>query len=240
MKRLKRVALLLITLTMLMSAVVANAAVSQDTLSKVQAKIVEAGVPNSVATSMVDYISTTNMSAADANALIGKISSLESKYAGVDFNSKDITASEKQQYFAEAQSVAQSFGMNLTIGDDNKITVTDFRSTDLGTYKAADLKETVLGSDSSKLKEALTLVVDAQLVSDDAKVPTVDGGKNTTTTTDANGNQVTLFDAAVKNPIMATEMKKTASNNGNLLLAGVMLIALGGTVYAVSRKKVVA
>lgn len=239
MKRLKRVALLLITLTMLMSAVVANAAVSQDTLSKVQAKIVEAGVPNSVATSMVDYISTTNMSAADANALIGKISSLESKYAGVDFNSKDITASEKQQYFAEAQSVAQSFGMNLTIGDDNKITVTDFRSTGLGTYKAADLKETVLGSDSSKLKEALTLVVDAQLVSDDAKVPTVDGGKNTTTT-DANGNQGTLFDAAVKNPIMATEMKKTASNNGNLLLAGAMLIALGGTVYAVSRKKVVA
>ncbi len=240
MKRLKRVALLLITLTMLMSAVVANAAVSQDTLSKVQAKLAEAGVPNSVATSMVDYLATSNMSAADANAICGKISSLEAKYAGVDFNSKDTTTAEKQQYLSDAKSLAASFGMNLTVGDDYKVTVTDFKGTDLGTYKAAELKETVLGSDSSKVKDAVMLIVDAQLITDDEKVPTVDGGKNTTTTTDANGNQVTLFDAAVKNPIMATEMKKTASNNGNLLLAGAMLIALGGTVYAVSRKKVVA
>ena len=239
MKRLKRVALLLITLTMLMSAVVANAAVSQDTLSKVQAKLAEAGVPNSVATSMVDYLATSNMSAADANAICGKISSLEAKYAGVDFNSKDTTTAEKQQYLSDAKSLAASFGMNLTVGDDYKVTVTDFKGTDLGTYKAAELKETVLGSDSSKVKDAVMLIVDAQLITDDEKVPTVDGGKNTTTT-DANGNQVTLFDAAVKNPIMATEMKKTASNNGNLLLAGAMLIALGGTVYAVSRKKVVA
>lgn len=239
MKRLKRVALLLITLTMLMSAVVANAAVSQDTLSKVQAKLAEAGVPNSVATSMVDYLATSNISAADANAICGKISSLEAKYAGVDFNSKDTTTAEKQQYLSDAKSLAASFGMNLTVGDDYKVTVTDFKGTGLGTYKAAELKETVLGSDSSKVKDAVMLIVDAQLITDDEKVPTVDGGKNTTTT-DANGNQVTLFDAAVKNPIMATEMKKTASNNGNLLLAGAMLIALGGTVYAVSRKKVVA
>ena len=240
MKRLKRVALLLITLTMLMSAVVASAAVSQDTLSKVQAKLGEAGVPNSIATSMVDYLATSNISAADANAISGKISSLNAKYAGVDFYSKDTTKAEKQKYLSDAKSLAASFGMNLTVGDDYKITVTDFKGTDLGTYKAAELKDTVLGADSSKVKEALMLIVDEQLITDDEKVPTVDGGKNTTTTTDANGNQVTLFDAAVKNPIMATEMKKTPSNNGNLLLAGAMLIALGGTVYAVSRKKVVA
>lgn len=230
MKRLKRVALLLITLTMLMSAVVANAAVSQDTLSKVQAKLGEAGVPSNAIVSIIDYVSANNISAADANALCGKIDSLVAKYGNKELNRDNFTKNELLALYEDAKATAQSFGMNMNLDADNElIEVISYSGSSLGVYTPSQLKKIALGIDTEKLKEALMLLVEAQVTSgDDAGVA------------DTTENGVTLFDAAVKNPIMATEMKKTASNNGNLLLAGAMLIALGGTVYAVSRKKVVA
>ena len=239
MKRLKRVALLLITLTMLMSAVVANAAISQDTLSKVQAKLGEAGVQANAITGIIDYLSVKGLSAADANALCGKVDSLVAKYGNKELNRDNFTRNELLALYEDGKSTAQAFGMNMNLDADNElIEVISYSGSSLGVYTPAQLKKIALGINTDKLKEALMLIVENQITGvEDEAVPDVNGGK---VTTDSNGNQVTLFDAAVKNPIMATEMKKTASNNGNLLLAGVALLALGGTVYAVSRKKVMA
>lgn len=236
MKRLKRVGLLLISMTLLMSTTVFAATASGEALTKVRAKLIEAGVPTAFVQSIIVQIVEVPLTKSQADVLVGKIDSLKAEVGGRTTKSQ-FKDGELANMLLDAQSTAQSFGLNLSIAKDNTITVYDRNGSALTTETPTQLKAVALGIDTEKLKEAIYLALDyndalkSDLSSQDNGVKNVANGSTSGTTDSIQ---------TLPNLIMATALKQTGTNNGNLLVAGCGLMAVAGIVFVASRRRVLA
>lgn len=222
---------MLLAMTLLMSTSV-FAVTENEALDNVKNKLTAAGVPTEYIPAMIDHLSNQLLTKSEADLLAGKVDSLKAQI-GDRTNKGEFKVDELQNIFKDADATAQSFGLDLIINDDKSITVYDMANkVNLATNKPAELKKIALGIDTVLLKEAIYAAVEySQVVVDrldkENQVPNVGGSTG-------NGGVTGNY------PIMATPMKKTATNNGNILVAGMGLLAVAGAVLVFAKKKSVA
>lgn len=125
---------------------------------------------------------------------------------GTKTEASQFTPEEKDQVIAKVQTAATSVGLVITKSGDTVKVLNASTGAVVGTATTTEATTIAKNLDTTKITEAVTLAKEY------SKVAT---GSTTT---------------------QATAMKKTATNNGNVLVLGLGVLALAGSVFVVSKK----
>lgn len=249
MKRLKRIisSVFIMFFAFSTTAFAATNTYTQAQLDLVTQNLADAHVDSKYATAIINHISANPLSQDEADKLTSEINSLASKTESKN-SINDYTMDELTDMYSEAKSVAASFGLRLSMNGKipakknqvykTEITIYDDNGSVVGTTTLKEIKSIKSGIDLDQLKTAVKNVVlkDTSNIGGDPNQGGSTGTATGTGNSGTNGNRVSLI-AGNRNPVMSTSMKKTGTNNGNLLLAGSVLLALAGTTAVIARKR---
>lgn len=240
---------MLLAMTVLMSTC-AFADTYQEKLQKalkvVETKLYEANVPAEVIPTILERVTKKPVTQAEADLLIDEVDKML-EIANGRTNAKDFKSTELADMLAETIDVASKFGLTVKLSTGKKVTVIEDSTQNVLSVKTySELKNIALGIDYNKLKEAIrAAVVYADILANGEEDPIVDPKPENPSPENPlpqgpDGGKGDDYVDGLRTPVIATSMKKTGSNNGNMLLAGFGLLALGGAVFVVSKKKSVA
>ena len=259
MKRLKRIICSVFVMVFAFSATcfAATKTYSQEQLDLVVNDLRAANIEDAYITAIINHISANPLTKDEAKTLKAEIDKFAAKTDGRD-KRDDYTLDELTEMYSEAKTIASQFGLRLSMNGKipsnvnqaakAEITVYDDGGSSISTTTLKNIKEMKSKVNLENLKTAVKNAVIKDEDSEKPTDPSIDTNKDQTGTgtvdgnpngSNKNGKGATLI-AGNRKPIMSTSMKKTGTNNGNLLLAGSVLIvsALGIAVY--SRKKKIA
>ena len=199
MKKIKKIMVSLLTMTLLMSTT-AFAATATELRADLKTKLEAAGVPATYAQHAINCLETVDVTEEKIDKAMAYVEEAQALIA---------KGASREELLVPAQNAAKVFGLTVEFGSNNTVIVKKGTTTIL-TLSVSELKEVVKNVDVTKLKEAIKVAAEYSVT-----YKSENSGKKTPST---------------------TPMKNTATNNANVLFAGLGLMVVAGGVFFVSKK----
>lgn len=176
-------------------------------VTDIKNKLVAAGLSDVYASEIVKYFAENGVTQEKAEEIRAAAKKVDTT-VGSRTKASEFTPEEKQDLISDAIVLLNSVGLRANLKDNREtIVIKTLSGQTLNTISKAEAIEIALGFNVDALFDVLAEVEEDKKEESKGQV------------------------------LGATEMKKTATNNGNLLIAGVAIMALAAVAYSVSRKK---
>ena len=176
-------------------------------VTDIKNKLVAAGLSDVYASEIVKYFAENGVTQEKAVEIRAAAKAVDTT-VGSRTKASEFTSEEKQDLISDAIVLLNSVGLRANLKDNRETIVIKTKGGQtLNTISKAEAIEIALGFNVDALFDVLAEVEEDKKEESKGQV------------------------------LGATEMKKTATNNGNLLIAGVAIMALAALAYSVSRKK---
>lgn len=253
MKRLKRIISSVFIMIFAFSATcfAATNTYTEQQLGTIKSDLKASNIDDKYSTAIINHLTVNPIDQKGADELVKEINSFEAmteSKATID----DYTMDELTNMYSEAKLVASHFGLRLSMNGSiptkknqvatTKITIYDDNGAVVDETTLRDIKKIKKDVNLDSLKSAVkNAVLKGEVPSNGNENENTNNGSGSATGT-ANGNSGNKNNgtgavSGNRKPVMSTSMKKTGTNNGNLLLAGSALVALAGGVAVYSRKR---